>query len=178
MERDILFRELNALGLPSNGTMAFFEPRNFFMPEPNALELRRRYASILDTAAKSGNNYYLTDSIFYGLHPELGGRDLTSADSALIREWNRIKESHKRKNTADYLTDIVFYGLHPELGGRDLRRSETDLIQEWKDIKAQVVLNQTTGTKIEEREFKFELQTNNIIWRTDGRRRSKLPRSS
>jgi hypothetical protein len=114
--------------------------REFLLPEDKLMALRSKYAPIMASAKKANGNTYLIDVIFYGSHPELGGRKLTKSDTGLIKEWQEIQSQHERKNTSDYLTDVVFYYIHPELRGRQLTKSDKGLIQEWNDYKTQIVL--------------------------------------
>ena len=132
-------------GIPRNLESGLAPLKEFFLPEDKLIALRSKYTPIMDAANKTIGNTYLVDVIFYGLHPELGGRKLTKSDTGLIEEWKYYKSVFERKNDANYLTNVVFYHLHPEVGGRKLTQSATftsdlGLIQEWKDIYNQIVL--------------------------------------
>jgi outer membrane protein OmpA-like peptidoglycan-associated protein len=146
IERNLLYQELGALGLFVQSEVGFVQSRDFLIADDQLKALRSKYAPIMDAAYASKGNTYLTDIIFYGIHPELNRRKLTKSDAALIEEWTMYNKQHPRKNTTDYLTDVIFYDLHPDLMGYKLTQSTTysgdaALIQEWKDIRAQIVLH-------------------------------------
>jgi hypothetical protein len=73
----------------------------------------------------------MADSLFNERHPELGGRKIQSSETALVAEWNEIRQ-------CDAIVDSLFYDRNPQLNGRKIVKGETALQREWWSLRDQV----------------------------------------